>query len=445
GELDEAERLAATLEQPAFRELARGNILLERGESAEALAALGLGIQAWPNNPGARMLAAEAALDLGDTDRAMIELREATRLSSEENNAALLLGRLYLARGNFESAVSLLHRHVQAQGFTDPEAYVLLASAEMQRGNVAQARGWLVELRKHEPSEGRAVAELAQLELRTSGAPAALRVLERSDLDFTDPRNEPAARQWIGLLLAGGQQEQAGKWAEQLADSDSSALQALRGDLLFQLGRDDAARAVFDAALEADPESGPALAGLGQLEQRAGKLEEALALFERASAAHSDDPNYAYFVASTQLALGRNEEGEAGLRALLRRNPEHFPACNDLAWLLAEKGEDLELAVALATRASRVDPQAAVLDTLGWVLLKRGDIEPAIAVFDRALAKQPDYATARYHLGLALVQRGDMEAAAEAFRTALDAGPFSESEAARRELERLAADEATNP
>jgi len=174
GELEEAERLAASLEQPAFRDIAQGRILLERGESAEALAALGRGIQAWPNNATARLLAAEAALDLGDTERAMIELREATRLSAEENNAALMLGRLYLARGKFDSAVALLLRHVGAQGFADPEAHVLLASVEIQRGRFDKARGWLEKLRANEASEGRAVAELARLELRVSGAQAAL-------------------------------------------------------------------------------------------------------------------------------------------------------------------------------------------------------------------------------------------------------------------------------
>jgi Flp pilus assembly protein TadD len=82
-----------------------------------------------------------------------------------------------------------------------------------------------------------------------------------------------------------------------------------------------------------------------------------------------------------------------------------------------------------------------VLDTLGWVRLRRGEIEPAVAAFERALAKQPEFSTARYHLGLALARRGDAEAARQAFDAALAAGPFPESDAARRELERLAAEE----
>jgi Flp pilus assembly protein TadD len=79
------------------------------------------------------------------------------------------------------------------------------------------------------------------------------------------------------------------------------------------------------------------------------------------------------------------------------------------------------------------------------VRLRRGEIEPAIAALEKALADQPELSTARYHLGLALVQRGDEEAARQAFRAALDAGPFPGSEAARRELERLADDEASSP
>jgi tetratricopeptide (TPR) repeat protein len=217
----------------------------------------------------------------------------------------------------------------------------------------------------------------------------------------------------------------------------------LRGDLLVELGEEAAARAVFEAALEADPESGPLLAGLGQLEQRVGNAEAALGLFERALAAHPGDPDYTYLAASARIALGRTEEGASELRALLRRNPDHLAACNDLAWLLAERGEDLDLALALAKRAARLDPRPEVLDTLGWVHLKRGEVEAAIAAFQRALAAKPGFSTARYHLGLALVQRGDEGAAGQAFRAALDSGPFPESEAARKELERLAAEEAT--
>jgi tetratricopeptide (TPR) repeat protein len=441
GELDEAERLANELVEPSYRDIARGRILLERGESAEALEALGSGLQLWPNNPGARMLAAEAALDLGDTARAMIELREATRLAPEDNDAALLLGRLYLAQGNFASATNLLRRHVGAQGITGPEAHVLLASAAAQRGKYDEARTWLTALRENEEYEGRAVAELARVELRAGGPEAALRSIEASGLDLTDPRNEPATRQWIALLLATGRLEPARAWAEQVASSDSPRLQSARADLLLELGEAAAARAAFEAALEADPESASALAGLGQLEQRAGDPEAALALLDRAVAADPAHPNYAYLAASARLALGRTDEAKSALRTQLRRHPEHVAACNDLAWLLAEEGEELDLALALAERAIRLDGRPEVLDTLGWVRLRRGEITPAIAAFQRALAERPEFSTARYHLGLALARRGDTEAARQAIDAALAAGPFPESEAARRELERLATEE----
>ena len=444
GELEEAERLAGELTEPAYRDIARGRILLERGESVEALAALGSGIQLWPNNAGARLLAAEAALDLGDTERAMIELREATRLGREDNDAALLLGRLYLARGDFESANTLLRRHVEARGFTGPEAHLLLASVAAQRGRLGEARQWLEELREHEAFEGRAVAELARLKLRASGAQAAIQTLEESGLDLTDPRHEAAARQWIGLLLATGEVERARAWAEQVAESDSPSLQALRGDLLMDLGQERGRPGGVRGGAGSRSGVGSRARRTRPAGAAGGEPGGGAGLLRTGPAAHPGDPNYAYLVASAQLALGRTEEGASGLRVLLRRNPEHLAACNDLAWLLAERSEDLDLAVALANRAARLDPRPEVLDTLGWVRLRRGEIGPAIAAFEKALEEQPEFSTAHYHLGLALVQRGDQEAARQAFRAALDAGPFPESEAARRELERLAPQEATS-
>jgi Flp pilus assembly protein TadD len=119
-------------------------------------------------------------------------------------------------------------------------------------------------------------------------------------------------------------------------------------------------------------------------------------------------------------------------------HPGAAGARNDLAWLLAESGRELERALELAEEAARIDPQPAVLDTLGYVHLQRGEGEQAAAAFRRSLAADPKEPSVRYRLGLALLQLGDSEGARAAFQQALGAGPFPESEAAERELARLA-------
>jgi Flp pilus assembly protein TadD len=113
-------------------------------------------------------------------------------------------------------------------------------------------------------------------------------------------------------------------------------------------------------------------------------------------------------------------------------------ARNDLAWLLAESERELDFALDLAKEAARIDPQPAVLDTLGYVHLQRGEGEQAVGAFQRSLEGDPKAASVRYRLGLALARTGDLDGARAAFKEALETGgPFPESEAAQRELARL--------
>jgi Flp pilus assembly protein TadD len=137
------------------------------------------------------------------------------------------------------------------------------------------------------------------------------------------------------------------------------------------------------------------------------------------------------------LASGDDEAAEARLREIVRNNPNVIGARNDLAWVLSEKGEDLDFALDLARDARRRNPSPEILDTLGWVLFKRGEVGQAVMVLEAAAAKRPDSGSIRYRLGVALSAAGEDERAREEFRKALAAGSFPEAEEARRELARL--------
>ena len=105
--------------------------------------------------------------------------------------------------------------------------------------------------------------------------------------------------------------------------------------------------------------------------------------------------------------------------------------------LLADRNEELDLALRLATEARRLDDSPAILDTLGWVHLKRGETGEAIAALEQAVAALPDVPSVRYRLGIALSKDGRTQLATETLRAALDAGSFPEVDAARQELAQL--------
>jgi tetratricopeptide (TPR) repeat protein len=175
---------------------------------------------------------------------------------------------------------------------------------------------------------------------------------------------------------------------------------------------------------------------------QAGDLAGALEQYDRAEAADPRDVESAYRAAQIVLARGDRAEAEKRLRSVVVRAPEHPGASNDLAWLLADSGRDLDLALELAKRAVRASPPGAAdpADTLAFVQLARNDAEGAVETLEPAVAEHPESGMLRYRLGLARAKLGDEQAALAAFRDALEDQSFADAEAARAQIARLEAE-----
>jgi tetratricopeptide (TPR) repeat protein len=436
-ELERADEVAAEIEDPVYRQLIEGRITLMRGDAAGALGLLDAAVQQWPDNAGARHLAGIAALQVGETERAVSHLREAVRADRNATDAALLLARFYLERAEYEEAVRFARSQVRSRGRDRPEGYAVWARALVKQGEVEAAREVIARLEEKAGLPMEAAVERAILERETTGPSAALAVIEDAGLDLTDVANEPALRSVVEDLLALGRNEEAmSRVATALAaHPDAATLHALKGRLHTERGEADAAREAFEKSRELEEGLRETLLGLASVAALVGEQERAVQLFDEVAAAHpQDDAVPAYAAAQLVLGAGRKAEAEQRLRAIVRRHPGAAGARNDLAWLLAQSQRELELALELAEDAVRMDPQAAILDTLGYVHLQRGEGKQAVSALRRSLDSEPNAPSVRYRLGLALAQVGDSEGARAAFREALDAGPFPESEAAQREL-----------
>lgn len=436
---DDAEVEAGPLQEPAYRDLVLGRVALGRGQPALALEQLQRSITAWPNNAPARLAAARAALALGDLDEALSQLREAVRLDVAGSDAALELARVQLERGEFEEAVAFARRHLGSRGVTGPEAHLIAARARAALGQHDKAEALLADLAEHEPFAGHAEAERAYLDRERRGADAALERLEASQLDLREPANELALTALVDLAIEAGHAERARKAAERAAAAhpEHAPFHALVGRVALAQGDPDAARQAFERARDADPALAAALVGLGRIALAAGDADRAVALFDDAARSSPDDSAPLYGAAQAFLQAGRTDEAERRLEALIGAHPGHAAAANDLAWLLAEQRRDLDRALDLARRASRLMPSPDLQDTLGWVHLQRDELDLAVEAFEKALQARPNFPIARYHLGVALAKRGDTEAARRELQLALDGGPFPGAEDARSQLARL--------
>jgi tetratricopeptide (TPR) repeat protein len=108
----------------------------------------------------------------------------------------------------------------------------------------------------------------------------------------------------------------------------------------------------------------------------------------------------------------KNDLSEDHYRKALVINPDFVPAANNLAYMLAEKGGNLDEALEFAKKAKEKAPEEGnIMDTLGWVYYKKGLYESAISEFLDCVEKMPDNPIVYYHLGLAYYKNGNIEKA----------------------------------
>jgi tetratricopeptide (TPR) repeat protein len=434
GELDRAEEIAAGLSEPTYATLIRGRILLERGDARGALTAFEQGIRNWPNNAGARYLAGLAARELGDLERAISELREAIRADAQATNAALVLARIHLDRQEYGPAASMANQALKGpRGPEEGQAYLVGIRAFIALERYDRARKSIEAYLNATGDVAGAAVEMAAVERAENGAEAALRAIRASGVDAQDPENRPLLRALADSLLDAGRAEQALTEVDAAlaAAPDEAELHEIRGTVLARMGRAEPARAEFEKALELDAKNAAARAGLATLAANAGDVPGAIEHLDAAFELAPYRIEYAYGAAQLALASG-DPSAVQRLESVVARAPGHAGARNDLAWLLAERGGDLDRALALAQEARGLDASPEILDTLGWVHLKRGEADKAVAVLEEAAASGPAAPTLLYHLAMALKEIGDEARARERLEQALRTPPgeFPDAEAA---------------
>src|SRR5690606_13112084 len=144
--------------------------------------------------------------------------------------------------------------------------------------------------------------------------------------------------------------------------------------------------------------------------------------------------------------IGREEEAIALYEQLLARGAGNVPGVkNDLAYLLAKRGQDLDRALELARQAqAEIGEFPSVADTLGYVYYRKQLYGPALEQFRFAIEAaerspaQSEAAAAgyHYHKALALVGLERHDEAIEALKAALARDPeLAEARQALAELE----------
>jgi tetratricopeptide (TPR) repeat protein len=218
-------------------------------------------------------------------------------------------------------------------------------------------------------------------------------------------------------------------------DPGDGAAQFRLANLLGDLGQTDDAIRVLREATKREPNNADLELILGSTLIRYNRNDEAIKLFESMLKKYADNEEVVKEVRPRLSVIyvnqGNYAKGEAELELLLQRFPDEAGANNDLGYLYAEQGKNLEKAESMIRKALQEDPDnRAYLDSLGWVLFKRGKAKEALEPMKKAVAKMkaeadqlgaPPDATILEHLGDVYFQLQQLDRANDAWRQAVQA------------------------
>ena len=180
-----------------------------------------------------------------------------------------------------------------------------------------------------------------------------------------------------------------------------------KGHSLIAAGRISEALTAFEAALEADPNSTPALSGLGTAAQRLGMIEAAKDFFSKAIMLDPDQIEARGGLASAYRADDQHDHAIETLKEGIERNPSAAPLWLALGNTVREQG-DLEKAETFYREAANIKPNyGAALGNLADLLYDKGECDDAMALYDRAVQGAPKNAQLRVNRAVAALADGD--------------------------------------
>ncbi len=426
--------------QPAYSEarVIRARFLLAEGKADQAFAEAQEAVKSEPRNAGAHYLLGSIQREKQNLAGAAASFNEVLRLNPRATAVQVQLAAIELQRGEFASATQLAEQALQ-RAPRSLEAKLILAGSLIARGDVDRATTVTRELVEAFPQAGAAHAQAGLLAMRKgdrAGARAAYEKALALDAALLEPLAALAA-----LDVADGKGAKARARVEarlQKAPRDSAVLVVAARTWA---GTGDWAKAeeFLRRAIDADASNLDAYSLLGQLFLSQNRLGEALTQFDTLAARQPGAVGPQTMAGLILEAQGKPDEARKRYERLVETDPRAAVASNNLAWMYASRGEQLDRALQLAQAAKAELPEnSAVNDTLGYVYIKKQLPSLAIPALRLAVSKEPGNPAFYYHLGLAYSQLGDKAAARQALEQALKLkADFDGAEDARKLLSTL--------
>jgi tetratricopeptide (TPR) repeat protein len=416
--------------------VAKARLQQVEGKREDAMRSAQAAVKANPNSVSAHYLVGQLHAASARNDEAIAAFTEVLRLNPSVAGAQLELARLNLTRRGGSATSVGYAEQVLARQPGHPIAQLTLVRGLLASGNVARAEREMELLVKRFPKAAGVQAQMGTVMLAKRDAATARQYYERA-LSL-DPNSLDGITGLVTLDIVARRVDAArsrvnAKLAERPDEPRLIELAARTATAANDVtGAEQHLRHLIDIA----PERLSAYAMLAQIYIRQQKLDAARAELNRVAAKQKRPVGPHTMIAMLYEQEGRLDEARKFYEQVLGYEPRAAVAANNLAWIMAERNENLDLALKYAQTAKEVLPeQAEVSDTLGWIYYKKDLPSMAVAPLQHAVEQDPGNPVYHYRLGLVYLKTGDSAKARQALQQALKLNPaFQQAADAKSKL-----------
>ena len=500
----EAEAVAKTIQASHANDPKYWGILAEFyvriGDWTKAKSELERLFQQHKDDPGILHKLIEVHLTLNDRGAAEGLNEVLLKKNPKDSYGHLFKGRLYLADGNFENAMIEFNQTAKYQ----PESAALhywLAQADIQKGDIQQAKQELETALRYDPNYQTALLSLTKIESATGMVDSAL--TNSRKLAMSRPGDLDSMLLYCQSLLKKGDYAGAEKVLKVLLERAPGDAEAHRLSGVVYLSHQNlaGARKEFKQAWDLQPQSRSLLEAvvlgyfvakqpdaavdflqneikqrpanallyreLGQVYIWESKRTPAIPILQRALSLMPGDPDSTILLANVYAVEKKSDEAVKLISEAIERRPkdadlmfrsgmvfeklerwddarglyervlqldsDNALAKNNLAWVLAEHGGNIDLALKLAQQAKeKLYDNPQVTDTIGWVYYKKGIYKTARDYLKQSVEKDQKNATFQYQLGMVEWKLGNRDEARRDLLNAVTLDPKSPEAALAR-------------
>ena len=356
-----------------------------------------------------------AHLALRQPDSAKQILGQILEARADHGKSQKLLSKLYLNTREYQKAVDL-GESILARDANNTEALKTVGAGAILLDQSEKARQIFEKLIKVNPGAPEGYQALGLLYIKLKDPVKAIENFEKV-LEISPGRLD-AVQKLVLIQLAKKDPDQALKVCDnhlaKVGDNPnaSAGIHLLKGQVYLAKNEFDNAQHEFDTAIKITPDQQEGYFFLAKLFITRFGEEKAIEEMEKKIAEDPEQPISHLLIANMYDLGGRYDKSEGHYRKVMELRPNYIPATNNLAYVLAEQGKDLEDALKYAKLArEKLGDNVQVLDTLGWIQTKMGNTDEAIINFQKSLEQAEGHPSILYHLGIAYLKSGDKDKA----------------------------------